>query len=191
MEKPSPSSVTIKELPGYVELMIPAKKNWLLLVLPLFFVCFWWLSGGGEQVVNMFNKPFTLSVDLFWVVWVAAIVVVLAGNLWWLLAGREIITATKDTLKVKKRGQLFARTKIYKLRQARYFRIDDGTTIHTDGILDNNPPDQEGKGIICFEYGIKTIHFGENISADDGTYILQLLKERKILTDRNFLKELA
>jgi hypothetical protein len=40
-------------------------------------------------------------------------------------------------------------------------------------------------GTIAFDYGMKTIRFGESIDEAEGKYLLNLFIQKKILSDKN------
>jgi hypothetical protein len=180
MEIPATGRAIVNETFNHVEIIIPVKKNYLFLLAPVAGIASWWLIGG----VGIFQQLLIPLKDsglfgYFWVGWFCFVTLVGFRALWWMLAGKEIINVGDGVLSIKRQGDWVARTKSYDLAEATNFRADDSNN-------DGNSRKYKKMGTLQFEYGADTIKFGEDLPEAEGNYILQRLKSRKVLTDRNF-----
>jgi len=181
----------IKEQYDGMEIIIPSKKHWLLLVIPVLLIFFWWFTYG-EFSLSAIGAQQGISFDWFWIFWAVAIVGVILRNTWRLMAGKEIIDINSTKLSVKKQGRLFAKPKEYALANARYFRVEENADKNADNVLwEKSQSGFEGTGTICFEYGTKTVRFGDNLSEQEAAHLLKMLKDKRLLSEKNFLKELG
>ncbi len=185
MEVPYGGRAIINEFYNGVDITIPAKKNWFIIV----FLCFWlcgWLIGEIMVPTTFFHSGKDGLFDLFPLVWLCGWTVGGAfclATLWWNLAGKEMISISAGVLKITKKGSI-APTKSYDLNEARNFRVWEEP--------DNNfgfgtrrtsmaPWNVGANGTIKFDYGLKTVKFGDRLYQAEGEYILQRLADKKLI----------
>ncbi|MES2278348.1 MAG: hypothetical protein V4592_20115 [Bacteroidota bacterium] len=185
MELPYSGRAVINDQFNHIEIIIPVKINWIILLAPIAFFLVWCYVGGNEVLTMIIHQSFDSWFDKVWLLWVGVSTIIALKFLWWILAGKEVIDVDYDIISIKRKGDVFARTKTYDLANAKYFRSDaSGAKGHWE--FGRYKRDFFAK-TICFEYGDKTIKFGENLSEEEGNYILRLLKDRKLLTGKNFV----
>jgi len=126
MEIPTIGRATIIEDFDYIEIIIPAKKNWLLIL----FLGFWiggWLFGEitvNGTLVNIRSG----SLDFFTILWLCGWTLggaVVIRTLIWSLFGKEIITVDRGTITIDKKGAIFYKAKTYELNEAKHFRSEE------------------------------------------------------------------
>ena len=196
MEVPYGGEATINEIPDGVELIIPVKKNWTLisyLCFPLAITCFI-LMVLGHSFFDNFKRtappiPFLVIFLLFSVFSIFTTI----RNLRWLLFGREVITFKNGVITIEKNGALFVKSVTYDLNEAVDFRVQDDGNDYTNNFWYYNRYPlsliKNSGGVIRFDYGLKTIKFGNGIDEAEAKFILKKLRDKKILTDSNFIQQ--
>lgn len=186
MELPYNGRAVITDHFDHLEIIIPVKIKWILIIASGIFLFVWWFMGGWELIQTMIHQSYDSLIDKIWLLWIGIIIITSLNSLWWILAGKEIVEAGHGIISIKRQGDLFAPIKTYDLSEAKYFRSEENKSIgHWNfGRYQFNIFTKT----ICFEYGSKTIKFGENLSEIEGSYILKVLRDKKILTDKNFVQ---
>jgi hypothetical protein len=172
--------VTINETLTGLEITIPSKKNWIVIL----FLGTWlvaWIMGELFAIgaIAGFNKdvvgPARFSV-LFWsMIWSA-------GGFFgfriffWSLLGREVIVFDRGQLTIDKKGDFLTRSKTYDLTKAQNFRtifddIASGTSSASDRTLNSG-------GSVRFDYYLKTVKFANNLNETETNAILSQLMEK-------------
>jgi hypothetical protein len=192
MENPYQGNAVIEDTLGGVEITIPSKQNLFVTL----FLCFWlcgWATGEFFVIAALLGLTVKgeLAVSPFLLAWLAAWTiggVFIIRFVLWSLRGKEIITIGKGELTIDKKAALFYKPKTYDLNQGKNFRcVDDSSGYYGAwGRRGGNSYGLDNTGIIKFDYGMKTIRFGGNIDEAEGNYLLQKLREKKILTENNF-----
>jgi hypothetical protein len=164
---------------------IPTKKN----VFIIGFFCVWllfWLLGetmvsgsilGGNQ--QSFG-PFGIFWLCGWTIGGAFAISVLIWNLF----GKEIITFSMGAMTIQRKGSVFYKAKTYDLNEAHNFKIDPVPQMdyfNRNRSVNNvfNP----NTGTIKFDYGMKTIRFAEYMDEAEAFYILDVLRNKKLIKD--------
>jgi hypothetical protein len=180
IEQPYSGRATITDNFSGIELIIPAKKNWF--VVP--FLCFW-LIGWTVGIVMVSKTMFSVAKSgpplLFLIVWTTmwtlggcAVIYYLV----WSLFGKEIITVGNGLLTITKKGAMFSKPKNYDLAYISNM-IAKEQPLYTQGR--NNFRTMMNRGTICFEYGMKTIRFGDALDEAEARHIIELLRTKKLI----------
>ncbi len=189
METPSYGLATINEFYDSVEIIIPAKKNWAIII----FCCAWlcgWVFGEVTAVGTVFGIGGHAGIGLFMLVWLVGWtiggVMVLRAIIWQLF-GQEIITVGNGELSIAKKQDFFFKPKTFNLSDACDFRVQDNDNSYSMwGSRRSDPFNMKNGGVIWFDYGLKTVKFANGIDEAEAKYILKKLKDKKILSEANF-----
>ena len=185
MEQPYGGRAIINDFYNGMDITIPAKKSWFVIV----FLCFWlcgWLAGEIMAPTFFFRSGHNGPPDLFSLIWICGWTAggaFCAATLWWNLAGKEIINVSAGVLTITKKGTI-APTKSYDLNEARNFRAweepDNGFgSGNRQGLV--TPWNVANSGTIKFDYGMQTVKFGDRLYQAEGEYILQRLANKKLI----------
>lgn len=189
MEKPYTGRAIIQDNFTDLQIIIPAKRNWFLLI----FVGAWlfcWSLGEifalGMVVGVLSGDPVGLFV-LFWLIgWTVGGFFVFRTFLWNLM-GKEVITVGQGQLSIDKKGALLFKPKVYNLNEVRNIRVhDDNAAFGPFGGRRNDFGAFNSGGTIRFDYGLKTVKFANGIDEAEAKFILDKLKERRMLTEKNY-----
>ena len=192
MERPYKGRATIQDNITDLQIIIPAKRNWFIIL----FIGAWlggWLIGeffalgmvtglfGGKSPANLFI--------LFWLIgWTVGGFFAFRMFLWNLI-GKEIIIIGQGILTVDKKGALLFKAKTYDLNEVKNIRAqDDNLGVGGPfGIRPSGFGAFKAGGTIRFDYGLQTVRFAGGIDEAEAKFILEKLKDRHLLTDRNYL----
>jgi hypothetical protein len=192
MEKPYSGYATLTETNNGMEIIIPARKNWFVII----FLGAWL---GGWAVGEVVAIGFLLGIIggdagaarffiLFWLLgWSAGGFFAFRVFLWTAM-GKEIINIGQGEIQVFKKGLLLSKPKIYNLTDAKKFRVqEENNNYGAFGYGGKNNLAMLGNsGTIRFDYGLKTVKFASGIDDAEAHYILDNLKAIRILSDQNF-----
>lgn len=192
METPYSGRATVNDNFDSIEIVIPSKKNWFIIL----FMCAWmggWVMGEFFAITSILKgETFSNLFLVFWVIgWTVGGLFVIR-TLVWNFSGHEIITATSGQLTIIKKAVIVLKSKTYDLNSAKDFRIlDDGSNdiFSSFGGRRTNPWSLDNGGLIRFDYGMETIKFAGGISEAEAKSILDKLKDKKYLSSINFSKE--
>ena len=162
-----------EEGPGSLRFVIPAKRNWFIVLFLSFWLCGW---AFGEFMVptHFFDKSRGAGVDLFMVAWLGAWTLggVFAIYVWlWNLMGREIVVVTGPALEIRRAVNNIGHTREFDVAHIRGLRVANQSW---------NPWDLSsglrfwgvGGGAIAFDYGAKTYRFGGGLDEAEAKQIL-------------------
>ena len=186
MEKPYAGKALVEDSFNQIIITIPAPKS----IPAAIFLGIWLCAWAGGEVMAIGMGVFAGGViSGFMLVWLAGWTF---GGFFafrafvWIVSGKEIITVGQGELTVKKKNLLFYKPKTYSLNDAKKFRVrDDAANLGYYG-RQNNVGGLTNTGTIKFDYGMKTIKFGTGVDEAEASYLLQKLKDKHLLTDRNF-----
>jgi len=184
MELPYNGRATIIEDFDHTEIIIPAKKNWFVILFFSIWICGW--AFGEFSGFNDGFGPNGNAGSLFMIVWLSGWTVggfFALRTLWWMLLGKEIITVGQGAIIIDKKGALFYKSKTYDLREAKEFRAqeDPQSSYGTFGGRQTNVFNLDKSGTIRFDYGMQTVKFGEGLDEAEANYILQKLRNKKLI----------
>jgi hypothetical protein len=192
MEKPYQGKAIVEDGFDYFKITIPAKRSYFLTV----FLCVWmggWVFGESFAIGEIW-KPGFKETDLFLVFWLCGWTLgglVVVKTIVWQFIGKEIIEIGQGTFGIRRKGDwLLGKEKVYDLNECKCFRAERVPS-YLEGRFNNsfnffNRDTQTSKGAFVFDYGMKTIRFGEAVDEVEAKYLLDKLKTKRILTDKNF-----
>lgn len=186
MEIPYQGRTIVEDNFDHIKIIIPAKKQQFTIVFSCVWLCGWLfgevsvlreLAGGGAQLFL-----------LIWVIgWTFGGFMVFR-TLAWQIAGKEIIEVGKGTLVITKKGDWFDKPKTYDLSGCKSFRVQDGSIFGNANRYANFRffNKDQNIGTFVFDYGYKTIRFGEAVDEAEAKYLLEKLRSKRLLTEKNF-----
>jgi len=186
MEKPYTGKASVEESFNQTIITIPSARNIFAAIFLGIWLCAW---AGGECMAIGMGVFAGGVISGFMLVWLAGWT---AGGIFafralvWMVSGKEIITVGQGELTVAKKNLLFFKPKTYSLSDAKKFRVrDDSANMGYYG-RQNNLGGFGNTGTIQFDYGMKTVKFAAGVDEAEASYLLQKLKEKHLLTERNF-----
>jgi hypothetical protein len=191
MERPYSGRAIIIDNITDLQIIIPSKRNWFIII----FVGAWlggWLMGEifalGLLIGTLRGNPLDLFM-LFWLTaWTAGGFMAFRAFLWNLI-GKEIITVGQGRLAIDKKAALLFKPKIYDLNEVKNVRIKDDN-IEFGGFFGGQrnrlSPFNSG-GTIKFDYGLQTVKIAGGIDEAEAKFIVEKLKEKHFLTEKNFM----
>lgn len=186
MELPYQGRAIIEDNFDSVRITIPSKRNYFITL----FMCVWlfgWFFGETTAIRTVLDST-NRGADMFMIVWLAAWTMgglFALKTIYWQLMGKECIEIGKGVLIMKRQGDPLSKTTFYDLNSCESFRVQNDQINSGFGSY-NTLRSLNGRiGTIAFDYGMKTIRFGESIDEAEGKYLLNLLITKKILTDKN------
>ena len=187
MELPYTGRATIDDNFNTVDISIPSRKNWFIIIFLSFWMCIW--------LVIIIALPFTFFTAAsktpipfaFMSLWLCGWAVggFFAFRTWlWNIIGKEIITISQGVMTIDRKGVIFYKAKSYDLNEARNFRAqeDPVTSIMPYGMSPYRTWRMGNTGTIKFDYGMKTVKFGEGVDEAEGSYLLQKLRDKKLIS---------
>ena len=112
-------------------------------------------------------------------------IILLFGSyrLWWIFAGKEIITVGDGVLTVEKKNSI-TKPVSYDLHAATNFRSVEEVVVNDRGrqFYNGYPWQVALKGTVKFDYGVDTIQFGDMLTQAEGEYILERLRAKKLIS---------
>lgn len=191
MEKPYNGRATIQDNITDLQIMIPVKRNGFILL----FTGVWligWLFGeifALGMVTGLFGGrgPANLFIAFWLIAWTVGGFFAFRMFLW-NLRGREIITIGQGRLTIDKKGVLLFKPKTYDLNEVKNIRVQDDNlgVAGPFGVRPGGFGAFNAGGIIRFDYGLQTVKFAGGIDEAEAKFILEKLKERHLLTDKNY-----
>lgn len=165
---------------GKFEIVIPSRKNWLLILIMGFWLCGW--AAGEVMVPTQFlgGKMKDPGCTVFVLAWLGAWTVgggfaIYAGL--WNVAGREVVSFSSQTLAIRREVFGVGRTQEFDIRNIRGLRV---------AAQSFNPMDFRyasylgglGVGTISFDYGAKTYRFGNGLDEAEAKILVGDISER-------------
>ena len=175
----------ITETDNGIVITVPAKKDgFVLFVVSLWFIaCVAVLIYGPAKTLGTAGEDAPAWLVYVWIIGTAWFTFLALTTWWWSLNGKEVITLSPDALTIDKKGSV-AKPEIYNLKEAKNFRaIPDPVkpgNFGTGRIA--RPWNFAADGTIKFDYGQKTIKFGDRLSQAEGEYILEQLRDTKLIS---------
>lgn len=168
----------IEQTPSGLRIIIPAKKNYFLLL----FLTFWlagWAFGEVTALAQVLN-PESGAPKLFMLVWLGGWTVggAFAIYAWlWNLKGQEIINLSGSELQHIRRLPLFQRSKEYDLSSVSKLRTQ---VPDSSAFASRNGMEFWGisGGSVAFDYGHSTHKFGVQLDEAEANHIVTTIKQR-------------
>lgn len=124
---------------------------------------------------------------LFWLTFWTAGGLLILRIVWWQLRGYELVTAGNGMLTLAKLGFLFHRSRTYDLAEVRHLRVQEDfiAAAFSRFAIYRSFGAFNDTGSLRFDYGLKTVKFGAGLDEAEARYLLQRLREYRILTEKN------
>jgi len=176
---PSASRVIVTDGPGGLRLLIPAKRNWFIILFMGFWLCMW--AVGEIMVPIQFLKGEIPGITVMFVLaWLGAWTVggAFAIYLWlWNLMGRQIITIHGHTLTTRRDIGGYGFDREYDVSQVRDLRVsamkfnawDYSASLQFFGL---------GGGLVAFDYGAKTYRLGAGLDEAEANLLVGKITNR-------------
>jgi hypothetical protein len=154
---------------------IPARRNWFVILFLGFWLCGWAL-GEVMVPIKFFGGGVPAPAALFSLVWLGAWTLGGATAITifaWMLAGREVITVTRDGLSIRRQVRGFGHTRTYDIAHLSRLRLEP----HSYNIFD---PQMAlafyglGGGRVAFDYGSSTVRFDNRIDEPDALKVIEV-----------------
>jgi hypothetical protein len=180
IEKLKTGRAVISNAGGHLQIIIPSRKN-LFIIVFLFTWLVGWAYGEIGVARDLILKPPSAGERAFMILWLifwtaAGFSAFLAWI--WSIAGREVVTASHDVLKIERKVFNHGYAKEYSLEQAGKFRVfanprmSSFSTIEFWGL---------GGGTIAFDYGMRTIKFANGLDEAEANHILDEMKKHNVI----------
>jgi hypothetical protein len=188
METPYSGRAIVKEYFDRMEVVIPGKKNYFLLV----FFSVWlfgWFFGETTTAASIGNDT---GPDLFLLVWLTGWTlggIFVFSTILFMLLGKEVIEAGQGVISIHNKALFFLSPKVYDLNEVKHIRAAEEFSMYHGfqfGRRQNGLRSTFNSGTVKFDYGLKTVKFGNDLDEAEARYIIERLKDKKILINKNF-----
>ena len=182
--EPPKLRVKISDERGNLRIVIPAKRNWFLILFMGFWLCGWAVS---EVMIpqQFFKAGMPPSALLFVIAWLGAWTV--GGGfsiyIWlWNVMGKEVVLLDGQSLITRREIGKYGRTKEFTLAQVRDLRRSQSTFNPWD--FSSGPEVWGlGGGRIAFDYGARTYRFGTGLDEAEAKQIVSAIQHRFKMQD--------
>lgn len=188
IEKPSNGRAKIFKNGQSIEIQIPTKKNWFIIIFLSAWMCGWFM-GETFALTQIFSSDTPLFANAFLLVWVTMWTI---GGLFamtfllWNIAGQEIIKIDNGVLEVGKKIFEFKKSKMYDINEIRHLSINPAPNLDIWGMgYQQNLFGLKG-GVLKFDYGLKTLKFGGGIEEAEGRLLIEAFKINPNFKETNF-----
>lgn len=191
MENPYQGVATIQDNITNLQIIIPSRKNWFIIIFLGAWLCMWLMGEVfvsaivGRSFFGHGHNPAGLFIVFWLAAWTAGGFMAFRFFLW-CIAGKEIVTVGQGTMRIEKKGGLFMKPKTYDLNEVKSIRVQDDVPDSMGpfgGFRSNGLGRMYSGGIIRFDYGLKTVKFAGGIDEAEAKYILEKLKARHLVGD--------
>jgi hypothetical protein len=186
MEKPYTGRTTVADLYNGAEIIILPFQQAILWLQAAVFVGFFSLFSYyilfGKATPGASYRTGYPVYAIYAIIIVGLITV--AYSLWWTIKGKEVVTLTDGVLTITKVNS-FEKTKSYDMRLATNFRAveEEVRRGRNFGRLEGYAWQVAMKGTIRFDYDVvETIQFGDWLPQAEGEYILERLRDKKLIS---------
>ena len=189
IETPSNGRAKLIKNGHTIEIQIPTKKNWFLII----FLSVWmggWFMGETFAITQLFNDETPLFANTFLLFWLTGWTVggIFAVTiLLWSVAGREIIRVENGIIEIGRQIFDFKRSKMYHINEIKHFSINPTFDNDIWGLgYQRNLFGLKG-GVLKFDYGMKTLKFGGGIDEAEGRLLIDAFKVNPNFKETNFV----
>jgi hypothetical protein len=189
IETPANGRAKVYKTGNNIEIQIPTKKNWFVII----FLTVWmggWFLGEISVITILLTNDTPLFANAFLLFWLTGWTV---GGLFmmrtflWSIAGLEIIKVENGILEIGRQILNFKKTKKYQISEVRHLTINPVSTNDIWGIGNQrNIFSLSNNGLIKFDYGLKTLKFGGGIEEAEGRLLIETLKLNPNFSETNF-----
>ena len=191
METPYKGRAILQDNITEQRIIIPAKRNWFLII----FLGAWlggWLMGelfAIAAISGLLGRNPAAPFIMFWLIaWTVGGFFAFRVFLW-NLTGKEMITVGQGRIAIEKKGALLFKPKIYDLNEVKNIRVQEEKSEYGGffGGRRNSFGAFNSGGTIRFDYGLQTVKFAGGIDEAEARYILDKLKEGRLLMEKNYV----
>jgi hypothetical protein len=188
IEKPSSGRAKFLKNGNSVEVIIPTKTNWFIVI----FYTFWlggWVMGEVLVFEQLRSNDLPAEARPFLLFWIAGWTI---GGLYaitlllWTLAGQETVKVENGILEIGKQIFKLKRTKKYDTREVRHFAINVDSSTDMWSMTNLSGFFSRKNGVLKFDYGSKTFKFGTGIEEAEGRILLEAFKLNPNFAASNF-----
>ena len=174
---------SIEEGPRGLEVVIPARRSWLLTGFLAVWLCGW---AMGEVTVPraFFAERAEPAAKMFAAVWLTFWTFgggFVIYTILWSLAGRERLLVTPSSLSIQREVFGMGRVREYGLTDIRDLRTAPIAYNPAATFRSGLQPWTGGPGLIAFDYGSATIRFGAGLEEGEARSIVERLRPRVTL----------
>lgn len=162
-----------------LRIRIPSRKHWFQTPFLMVWLVFWFF-GWVAAASSLFMNPF--GADLFLMIWLTGWSIgggFAMTTLLWLLLGEERLDISYDLFCVKRQILGIGLTKSYELLHIKDLRVTSHPASSFWNSRRNNNLTTVWKmdGPITFDYGAKTIRFGDGVDEAEAKQIVKLIQQ--------------
>lgn len=182
--KPAPARAVIADTPKGLQITIPTKKNYFIIV----FLGLWligWLAGAIGVPVGLFRDGKAAPDAAFVIIWLLFWLAFGGFTIYawlWNVVGKEIITVDGTLLSLKHDLLGRGRVKQFELAHVRYLRPSP-LAFHPWDFRSGVQVWGLGGGTIAFDYGARTYRFGSSIDEAEARQIAKMIAARYKLSE--------
>ena len=176
---PAKPKATVEETASGLEVRIPARRNWFIILFLGFWLC-GWAMGEVAVISQLAAGERDAGSSAFLLVWLAGWTLGGAFAIYvsvWSLAGRERVRLGASTLSIKREVFGIGRLREYELSHVRDLRttpspynpFDFRSALQFWGV---------GGGVVAFDHGAATVRFGASLEEGEAKAIIERLKSR-------------
>ncbi len=174
-EIPSPSKHTITYFGNQMQILIPSQIQWYTLIFLTIWLCGW---GLGE--VSAIHQIMNDGISIFMMIWITgwtigggcAILMIL-----WAITGKEVVEISNNSIIVSKTIFNFGFPKEYSAGYIKDLRVSVANN-NIQWRFNNNYNYFMGNSKLAFDYGAKTIRFGNDIDEAEAKQLLNIILHR-------------
>lgn len=189
IETPSSGRAKIFKNGNDLEVQIPTRKNWFVII----FLSAWmggWFMGETFAITTLFFGDTPLFANAFLLFWLAGWTV---GGIFcitillWSIAGQEIIKIENGVIEIGKQIFSLKRSKKYHINEVRHLSINPTSDNDMWGMgYQRNLFGLRGGGVLKFDYGLKTLKFAGGIDEAEGRLMIETLRMNSNFKEQNF-----
>lgn len=171
-----------------IEVQIPTKKNWFVII----FLTAWmggWFMGESFAITTLFFGDTPLLANAFLLFWLTGWTV---GGLFcitillWSIAGQEIIKVENGVIEIGRQIFSLKRSKKYHINEVRQLSINPTFDNDVWGMGYQRNLFGLKSGVLKFDYGLKTLKFAGGIDEAEGRLLIETLKINPNFKEPNF-----
>jgi hypothetical protein len=187
IETPSKGRAKIFKNGNNLEVQIPTRKNWFIII----FMTVWmggWFMGEMSVITTLLSGDAPIFANAFLLVWLAAWTMgglLCITILFWSLVGQEIIKVENGVAEIGKQIFSLKRSRKYHINEIRHLAVNPTFDNNIWGMGYQNFYGLKG-GSIKFDYGMKTLKFGSGIDEAEGRLMIETLKLNSNFKEENF-----
>ena len=186
VEKPYAGRATTDEWIDRTIITIPTARVYFQII----FLGLWlalWLFAEITMALTLAKASdisgFEMFVEVFW----AVVGFFAIRDFIWVVAGKEIVTVTRDYITIENKYLLLNKPRTYLLQEVKNIRvIEEAPRYISFSFWRNRTRSSPTSGTIWFDYGMKTIGFASGVNDIEALHIIDKLKSKKLLVEKHF-----